>query len=461
MELTALTLTEAAGLIDRREVSPLELAQAHLERIELVDPRLNSYLTLMAESALQSAREAEAAQARGERLGPLHGLPVALKDLFDTRGVRTTVGSSFFKDNIPSQDAFVVRRLAQAGAVILGKLNMHEIALGVTNANPHFGACHNPWDLQRIPGGSSGGCGAALAAELCLGALGTDSGGSIRIPSSLCGVVGLKPTYGRVSLKGVIPLSWSVDHAGPMARRVADVALLLQVIAGYDPYDPSSVDLLIEDYQAQLQQGVGGWKLALADDAYFSRVEPDVQSALQEAGKVFAGLGAHVEPVEVPRAREAARTNGLILTSDAAAYHRERMAERPQGFGQDVLQRLRNGASYSSTDYALARRIQAEIRRRFEKLFAHYDLLLTPTTPTPAPPIEGPDAVEQARILTSFTAPFNLSGLPALSLPCGFSQAGLPIGLQIVGPPWAEARLLRAAAAFEAATEWHTRRPAL
>jgi aspartyl-tRNA(Asn)/glutamyl-tRNA(Gln) amidotransferase subunit A len=461
MNLTFLTLADAAGRLARRELSPVELAEACLERIDRLDGRLNCFITLTAEAALDRARQAEAEIRRGDLLGPLHGIPLALKDLYETAGVRTTAGSSFFREYVPAQDAAVVARLKAAGAVLLGKLNLHEIALGVTNNNPHFGACRNPWNLERVSGGSSGGSGAALAAGLCLGSLGSDTGGSIRIPASLCGVVGLKPTYGRTSLRGVFPLSWNLDHAGPMARRARDAAILLQAIAGYDPEDPASVDAPVDDYLGGIEAGVRGWRVALADDEFFTRADDEVLAAVRAAGQVFQALGARVETVEFPGGREAAVNNGLMVPCDGAAFHRERLESHPEGFGADVLQRLTAGAAVTSSEYVLARRAQSVFRRQFASFFAGYDLLLTPATPVAAPPITGPDAVEQARRLTRFTAPFNQSGLPALSLPCGFTREGLPVGLQIVGPPWGEARLLRAAHAYEQATEWHLRTPEL
>ena len=459
MELTSHTLSKAAGMIARREISPVELTLAHLERIEALNPRLNCFITVTPEMALQQAGEAEKAILHGGHRGPLHGIPIALKDLYETRGVLTTGGSKFFAEQVPAEDSFVVKRLAEAGTISLGKLNMHEIALGVTSNNPHYGACRNPWDLQRIPGGSSGGSGAALAAGLCMGSMGSDTGGSIRIPASLCGVVGLKPTYGRVSLRGVIPLSWSLDHAGPMARCVEDAAILLQAVAGYDPADPASVDVPVGDYTSLLEKGVRGWRVALADGEYFRVADSTIWEAVQSAARVFEAAGAKVEPVELPDARQAAQANLLIILSEAAAFHKERLESRPEDFGADISQRLQLGAAASSTDLALARRAQAELRRRFELFFSDYDILLVPTTPIPAPYIEGQDAIEQALRLTRFTAPFNLTGLPALSLPCGFSPEGLPIGLQIVSRPWAEETVLQAAYAYERATDWHMHGP--
>lgn len=461
MDLDYLSLVEASDLIAKKVISCEELTQAHIDLISELESKLNCFITPTPEIALKRAKEMDAEIQKGIYRGPLHGIPIALKDLFATRGIPTTAGSYFFKTWVPEVDGVVVDRLHAAGAVSLGKLNMHEIALGVTNNNPHFGACHNPWDLERTPGGSSGGSGSALAAGLCMGSMGSDTGGSIRIPASLSGVVGLKPTYGRVSLRGVVPLSWNLDHPGPMARRVGDVVLLLQVVAGYDPEDPASVDMDVPDYKAQLQGNVRGWRVALAEDSFFTKASADVLAAVREAAEVFASLGAMINPVEIPGAYNAAKDNGLMVTSDAAAFHQERLTDMPEKFGEDVRQRLENGAAFTSSEYSLARRNQAVLRRKFEQFFNEYDLLLTATTPIAAPFLEGSDAVQQALTLTRFTAPFNFSGLPAISLPCGFTDQDLPIGLQIVTRHWGEAALLRAAQAYESATGWHKRRPNL
>ncbi|MCJ7535543.1 MAG: amidase [Anaerolineales bacterium] len=461
MDLNYLSLAEASDLIAKREISSEDLVQAHLDRIAQLEPKLNCFITLTPEKALLRAREADSEIQSGVYRGWLHGIPIAFKDLYETRGTLTTAGSLFFKDWVPKENAAVVERLNAAGAVNLGKLNLHEIALGVTNNNPHFGACHNPWDLERTPGGSSGGSGAALAAGLCIGSLGSDTGGSIRIPSALSGVVGLKPTYGRISLRGVVPLSWNLDHPGPMARRTRDVALLLQAIAGYDPQDPGSADMGVPDYLAQLMGGVRGWRIALAEDAFFNQGDAQVLAAVRDAAGVFAGLGAKIEPVEFQGAHESAKKNGLMVTSDAAAFHQDRLKEQPENFGTDVRERLEMGAAYTSSEYSLARRNQALMRRKFEQFFSEYDLLLTATTPIAAPLLVGPDAVQQAGTLTRFTAPFNFTGLPAISLPCGFTDRGLPIGLQIITRPWGEAALMRAAQAYESVSEWHLRRPEL
>lgn len=461
--LTDLSLHDARRRIHRGEIGPIELTRAHLERIGRLDGRINSFITVTGAEAEEAARQAEAAliSTSSGMLGPLLGLPLALKDLFDTAGVRTTAGSRFFSDNIPQSDADAVQKLKAAGAVLLGKNNMHEIALGLTTVNPHYGACCNPWAPDRIVGGSSGGSAAALAARLCLGALGSDTGGSIRVPAALCGIVGLKPTYGRVSVRGVIPLSWNLDHVGPMARQVRDAALLLQIIAGYDPLDPYSANVPVADYLADIEAGIRGRRVALAEGEYFSVTDPHVDAAVRRAASVMEDLGAHVEPVELPELYGAALANGRMTTADAAVFHFERLSDRPEKFGADVRRRLQAGAELSLKEYIEARRTQAEARRRFVRLFEKYDLLILPTTPVAAPPIEGPDAIELARLLTRYTAPFNLTGLPALSLPCGFTPAGLPIGLQMVAAPWAEADLLRAAHAYEGAVGWYSAAPSL
>jgi aspartyl-tRNA(Asn)/glutamyl-tRNA(Gln) amidotransferase subunit A len=452
MDLTSLNLHKAAELLKTRQISPVELTQAQLARIAQLDPQLNCFITITPELALQQARQAEIEIGQGNYRGMLHGIPLALKDLYETQGIRTTAGSTFFADYIPEADAAVVERLKDAGAVLLGKLNMHEIALGVTNENPHYGDCCNPWDLKRMTGGSSGGNAAALAAGLCMGSMGSDTGGSIRIPASLCGVVGLKPTYGRVSLRGVIPLSWNLDHAGPLGRSVLDVAILLQSTAGYDPQDAWSIDMPMGDYLTLPEEGINGWRIALATNDYFTDpeiVDAEVHEAIIQAGSMFEKLGAIVEKVPFPNAREAAMANGLMTPSDGAAFHHQRLAENPQGFGADVLKRLQTGAAYSSTEYIMARRMQTILRCQFNEFFNDYDLLLTPTTPITAPERGTADPSDRARVLTRFTAPFNLTGLPALSVLCGWSSEKLPIGLQVVGRSWAEAKVLTAGRLYE------------
>ncbi len=463
-ELTELSIFEASDLLKKRAVTPLELVEACLTRIDSIDQDINSFITLTPEPAIKAARQAEktfykAKESNGGSINPLYGIPIGYKDLYETAGIPTTAGSSFFKNNCPELDSRVVEYLKKTGAISLGKLNMHEIALGVTNVNPHYGACRNPWAPERIPGGSSGGSAAALAAGLIYGSMGSDTGGSIRIPSALCGTVGLKPTRGRISLRGVIPLSWTLDHAGPMARCVMDAAALYDCTKGYDPDDPFSINPPQFQTSGQLSEGIKNWRVGIASDEYFSRVDPEVSQAVSQAGNVFSELGAIVESIPFPGAQEAAEINGLITACEAAAFHHQRLKDAPEGFGPDVLTRLQTGSGYSSREYINARNIQAGLTRKFEQFFEKFEILLTPTTPVAAPLIVGPDAVEQARLLTRFTAPFNLSGLPAISIPCGNTGAGLPIGLQIAAGKWKEREILRAAYAYEQACGWYTMLP--
>jgi aspartyl-tRNA(Asn)/glutamyl-tRNA(Gln) amidotransferase subunit A len=455
--LTRLTISEAAPLLASRQISPVELTLSCLARVGQLNPQLNCFITITADAALDQARQAEQEIVHGRYRGPLHGIPIAHKDLYETKGLRTTAGTVILADHVPPADGAVVEKLNEAGTILLGKLSMHEWALGTTNMNVHFGACRNPWNLACIPGGSSGGSGAALAADLCLGATGSDTGGSIRIPAALCGVVGLKPTYGRVSLRGVIPLSWTLDHAGPMARSVRDVALLLQAMAGYDADDPYSTNVPTDDYTAEIGAGVRGWRVAWACGEPYDQAEEAVLAAVREAAVVFERLGARVSPVaDVPR-----DLGGSIVLSEAAVYHREHMQTQAADIDPVVLERMRRGEAMSKVDYALALQARAVLRRQFERLFESYDILLLPTVPMTAPRREGIDQIAVTDQLVRFTVPFNKTGLPALSVPCGFSAQGLPIGLQIVGAPWAEAKVLRAGYAYEQATEWHLRKPSL
>jgi aspartyl-tRNA(Asn)/glutamyl-tRNA(Gln) amidotransferase subunit A len=445
-----MSLTEHCELSKSDQNHAAELAAACHRQIERLNPTLNAFITVI-------PLEKNILPPNGN--APLYGIPVAVKDLYDTSGIRTTAGSKFFADNIPQVDAFVVQKIKNAGAQIIGKTNTHEIALGVTNNNPHFGACRNPWDITRTPGGSSGGSAVAVATGMALAALGTDTGGSIRIPASLCGVVGLKPSYGRVSLRGILPLSWNLDHAGPLTRNVEDAALMLQVICGYDQLDPASLKTLPGDYISHLGDGISGRKIALAVGSFIDESDAEVLEAVYKSTRILEKQGAIITEVNMDFLREAALANGVMTQADGAAFHRERLKEHPDWFGADVRLRLETGAAFTSSEYSLARRTQVEATRRFELLFDEYDALILPTTPIPAPVLEGENAIERARQLTRFTAPFNLSGLPALSVPCGFTTEGLPIGLQIVSRAWNEAGLLRTGYAFQQATDWHKMKP--
>ena len=454
MNPDSLTLSEQRDLIKSKELSASDLAAACYRQIERLNPTLNAFITVITQN------EVEIPANRHTSL--LQGLPIAVKDLYNTKGIRTTGGSKFFEDYVPSEDAVVVDKIKKAGAQIIGKTNTHEIALGVTNNNPHFGACRNPWDISRIPGGSSGGSAVAVATDMALAALGTDTGGSIRIPASLCGVVGLKPTYGRISLRGILPLSWNLDHAGPITKRVEDAALMLQVMGGYDPEDPASFKTLPGDFSSHMRDTIRDRKVAFAIGHFVEEVtNPEILAAVRKAADVLADLGAIVEEVNTDYLHEGALANAIMTQADGAAFHRDRLKEHPDWFGADVRQRLETGAKFTSTEYALARRTQAEVRRRCDNLFEEFDVLILPTTPITAPILEGENAVERARLLTRLTAPFNVTGLPALSIPCGFTSEGLPIGLQIVSRAWNESGVLRIGYSYQEATDWHRMKPSI
>ena len=457
-KIHALTIFDALEALRGQTLSARELVDACFRQIERLNPELNAFITVMDP---EEAIKAQLPESSASSSNSLRGIPLAIKDLFDVAGIRTTIGSKFFADNVATQDAFVIEKLKQAGAIFMGKTNTHEIALGITGNNPHYGAARNPWDTTRIPGGSSSGSAIAVATGMALGALGSDTGGSIRIPASLCGVVGFKPTFGRVSLRGVFPLSWNLDHVGPLVKSVKDAALMLQIMAVYDPLDPASVKMLTGDYLGHLEDDVKGRKIALGVGDFVETADPEILKAVRETAKVFESIGCKVQEVDVSWLKEAALANKLMTQSDGAAVHRDRLKEHPELFGDDIRRRLEDGANTPLADYILARRTQTEVRKKFEQFFESYDFLITPTTPIAAPTIEGHDAVEQAGRLTRFTAPFNLAGLPALSLPCGFTKEGLPIGLQIVSRAWGEFKVLNIAHAFEQATEWHKRMPAI
>ena len=460
MDTQTLTITDALDSIARQGLTPQDLTEACFDQINRLNPTLNAYITVIPPQDALDSQQPPINTAALYRA--LRGIPIAVKDLFDVEGVRTTAGSKFFADRIADQDAFAVEKLKQSGAIINGKTSTHEIALGVTGNNPHYGTARNPWNTAHIPGGSSSGSAIAVGTGMALGALGTDTGGSIRIPASLCGVVGFKPTRGRVSTRGVFPLSWNLDHVGPLTKCVKDAAVILQVISAYDAIDPSSIKMLTGDYLGHLVDDMEGRRIAIASGEFIETADSEVLTAVREAAKVFADkLGCKVEKVNVDWMRDAALANKTITQADGAAVHRDRLKENPELFGEDVRRRLEDGAKTTSTEYALSRRMQAEVQKRCELFFESYDLLITPTTPIAAPTIEGHDAVEQAGRLTRFTAPFNITGLPALSVPCGFTSEGLPIGLQIVARAWGDSKALNAGYAYEQGTEWHKKFPTI
>ena len=467
-DLPFLTLAEAAREIRTRRLSPVELTRAVLERAQALNDTVNAYITITADSALREAQDAEHAILQGDYRGPLHGIPIALKDLFDTQGVRTTGGSKVLADRVPDADCTVVANLRRAGAVLLGKLNLHEFAFGVTSVNPHYGPARNPWDTARITGGSSGGSGAATAAGMCFAALGSDTGGSVRIPACLCGIVGLKPTYGLVSRRGVLPLSWSLDHVGPMARTVEDAALMLNAIAGHDGQDPGSLDAPMQDYTQALSEGLDGVRVGVLGGDYVLVLDPEVEGAVAAALKVMEALGARVtRDITIPLAEYAGAANTTIISAEAATIHARYLDDQPEAYGDDVYQRLTLGRLIPATDYINAQQVRRQIHRQVLEALEGIDVLALPMMPVPAPRIEevsvqiGGSQVDVRTALTRYTGLFNLSGLPAISVPCGFTGQGLPVGIQLVARPLAEATLLRAAHAYEQAAGWWKRRPPL
>jgi aspartyl-tRNA(Asn)/glutamyl-tRNA(Gln) amidotransferase subunit A len=461
-------MADLGRMIASKQVSPVEVVRAHLDRIAALDSKLRAFITICADSALESARAAEADLMAGRPVGPLHGVPWAPKDLYSTKGVRTTGGSKILADSVPAADATVVARLARAGAIVLGKLNMHEFAYGPEGINAHYGDTRNPWssDAHRIAGGSSSGSGAAVAAGMAPGSLGSDTGGSIRIPASLCGITGLKPTYGRASRAGVLPLTWSMDHVGPMTRSARDCALMLGAIAGYDPADPTTSVLPVPDYGAALTGDVKGLRVGLLRAHFTDVAAPEVRTAVEAAAKQFERAGAVVDEVNLTQVAHAGTASAAIVASEALAYHAAWMRSRPQDYQPDVRERLRIGAFVSGAHYVRAQQVRALVAREIDEALARRDVLLAPATPLAAPVLgerettlgDGPSDVRAA--LLRCTRPFNFSGHPACAAPCGFTAAGLPIGLQLIGRPFDEATVLRIVDAYQRITDWHTRRPA-
>jgi aspartyl-tRNA(Asn)/glutamyl-tRNA(Gln) amidotransferase subunit A len=461
-DLAALSLSNASELVRARRVSPVELTNACLARIERINPLLNAFITVTAPQALADARAAEADIAKGRRRGALHGIPIALKDLFDTAGVRTTAASAVFADRVPSEDADVVRRLKAAGAVLLGKLNMQEFAYGDTSAQSHFGPVRNPWNRELVSGGSSGGSAAAVAAGLCYGALGTDTGGSIRQPAAYCGIVGLKPTFGLVSTRGVVPLSWSLDHVGPMCRTVADTAVLLQMIAGYDPLDSNSLAGTPPDYVRAMRRMVARLRLGIPRLPFYENLDPEIEQAVNEALQVLRRLTASVHDVELPR-----YVTIPVAGTEAYAFHAPYFTKTPELYQPLTRRRLQAGSTVTAAAYVEGRRELDRLRRAVGEVFSTVDLLVTPTTPiSPITIQEGvndPGTPPAGGVPLSLrnTQPFDIYGLPSISVPCGFTRSGVPIGLEISGPHLGEPVVLALAHAYEQATDWHRRSPSL
>lgn len=466
LDLANLSIAHAARALREKKISPLELTEAYLRRIDRLNPRVNAYITVTGERARDDARRAGDELSAGKPRGPLHGIPIAHKDLYETAGIRTTGGAKIHSEYVPTNDCTVVRKLKEAGTILLGKLNTHEYAYGVTTNNPHFGPTRNPWDLARIPGGSSGGSGAAIAAGLATATTGTDTGGSIRMPASVCGVVGLKPTYGRVSKAGVLPLSYRFDHAGPLTRTVEDSALMLNAMAGYDPADAATVRTPVEDVTTSLNAGVRGMRIGVPRGYFFDHLDGEVAEAIERAIGELTRLGARVRDIEVPGVAEA--IGGLFgyVLAEAQEIHAESLRRRRDDFGADVRGIL---GSVAPDAVALMAGLKASdaLTAAMRVALEAVDVLVTPTTPITAALI-GQENVRYGKLDESIlfamircTAPFNATHLPALSLPCGFTRAGLPIGMQIAGRPFDEATVLRVGHAYEQATPWHRRTPAL
>ena len=451
------SLTDLALAFREKRLSPVEVVGALLERVEKVNGELNAFITVTGKMALEAASRAEEEILAGRYRGPLHGVPLGLKDLIYTEGVRTTMGSAFFKDHVPGHSATVALELEEAGTVLIGKTNTHEFAYGPTGDRSYFGPTRNPYDPGRISGGSSGGSGAAVAANLLYGALGSDTAGSIRIPSALCGVVGMKPTFGRVSKHGVFPLSWTLDHVGPLTRTVEDNAILLSALAGYDPKDPYSAKDPAEDFARDIGRGVRGSMLGVPTDFYFEHVEDAVGKRVREAVEVFLSLGAEVREVEIPHLSETLKAQRYILAADAYAIHEERLKSAPEKFDEGVRERLLEGEGLKAHRYASAQQRKLGAKDEFERALREVDVLLTPTVPIAATLIDQREVNigsydEPVRsAVTRLTGPANLIGFPSLSVPCGFTASGLPVGMQLIGRPFGEAALYRFGHAYEAA----------
>lgn len=455
------SILEISELLRRRELSPVELTKSCLAEIERLNPVLNAFITVTAESALAQAHDAEAEILKGRWRGPLHGVPLALKDLIDTADIRTTAASALFKDRIANADAEVVRRLRNAGAVLLGKQNLHECAYGGSSMISYFGEVHNPWAPARMAGGSSGGSAAAVAVGLCYGAIGTDTAGSIREPAALCGVVGLKPTYGRVSTRGIIPLSPSLDHIGPIARTVADSAAMLQVVAGHDAKDLNSADMPVPDYSAAIRNAPRSARIGVPRKFFYEDLDPEIASAVERALDVLREAGGNLCEIELE-----VPTDRRLQSAESYAYHAEFVARSSELYQAETLRRIRGGEEISATEIEECWRDLKRVRSEIKNVFEDVDLLVTPTTLIPAPEIaelkQNPDLLRPRElVLLRNTRPVNVWGLPAISVPCGFTNTGLPIGLQIIGPHWGENRVLQLAHAYERATNWRERSPRL
>jgi len=465
LEICYMGAGDLSKLVQSKEISPVEIIEAHLTRIDATEPVLNSFITLLADQARKSARQAEKDIQAGRYKGPLHGIPVALKDLYNTGGVRTTSGSRIFDTFIPTEDCTVAAKFHQAGAILLGKLNMHQFAYGPTGENPDYGHMHNPWNPDMVTGGSSGGSGSAAAAGQCTITTGSDTGGSIRIPAALCGIVGLKPTYGLVSRYGLSALSWSLDHPGPMTRTVEDTAITMNVIAGHDPKDVASAKVDIPDYTSALTGDVKGLRIGIVKEYFEAPLDPQVRKAVMDAISLLESMGVEIKEVSYPMFNQSQAISSTVLMAEATAYHRDLLEKDGHQLYEPVRQRLEAGLFISAAEYLRAQQARSIFDQQGRRLLDEVDLLAGPTEPVTAPEIlaskvmAGEQEVGVVGALTQYTRPYNINGFPAISVPCGFSDEGMPIGLQLAGRPFDELTVLRAAHAYEQANDWHTRRP--
>jgi|TARA_B110001454_G_scaffold206697_1_gene217365 aspartyl-tRNA(Asn)/glutamyl-tRNA(Gln) amidotransferase subunit A len=465
LEICYMGAGDLSKLVQSKEISPVEIIEAHLTRIDATEPVLNSFITLLADQARKSARQAEKDIQAGRYKGPLHGIPVALKDLYNTGGVRTTSGSRIFDTFIPTEDCTVAAKFHQAGAILLGKLNMHQFAYGPTGENPDYGHMHNPWNPDMVTGGSSGGSGSAASAGQCTITTGSDTGGSIRIPAALCGIVGLKPTYGLVSRYGLSSLSWSLDHPGPMTRTVEDTAITMNVIAGHDPKDVASAKVDIPDYTSALTGDVKGLRIGIVKEYFEAPLDPQVRKAVMDAISLLESMGAEIKEVSYPMFNQSQAISSTVLMAEATAYHRDLLEKDGHQLYEPVRQRLEAGLFISAAEYLRAQQARSIFDQQGRRLLDEVDLLAGPTEPVTAPEIlaskvmAGEQEVGVVGALTQYTRPYNINGFPAISVPCGFSDDGMPIGLQLAGRPFDELTVLRAAHAYEQANDWHTRRP--
>jgi aspartyl-tRNA(Asn)/glutamyl-tRNA(Gln) amidotransferase subunit A len=453
-DLASLTVAQAADRLRRKSVSSTDLTRACLARIDKVQPVLNAFITITADRALADARTADDEIRAGKWRGPFHGVPIALKDNIDTAGIRTTGASEVFKDRVPTEDAEVARRLKAAGAVMLGKLNLHEFAYGGTSAVTWFGPVHNPWNPKLTPGGSSGGPGAAVAADMCFASVGTDTAGSVRIPASYCSIAGLMPTFGRISIRGIIPLSWELDRPGPMCKSVEDTAILMNLLAGYDAADTAAVNVPVPDYVRALRTPTAKLRVGIPRKPYYDNLNPDVAKAVDSALAVLKKLTASMTDVTLPAAPNA----GSLISVEAYTWHQQWIDKTPELYDAPVRRAIQNGANVKAAVYAQALRDVARVRREIVGAFDHVDVLVLPTMADPPFEIE---TGKTRNVSARNTSPFDAYGIPMISIPCGFTSENLPIGLQIGAAPWAEGTVLALAHAYEQATEWHTRKPPL